>query len=122
MAGAAVFVGSSAATIWLSLEVAVVVSAALLALITTRSVLSTSAPTSWYVAAVAPAMSAQLAPCESQRCHWLAYVIGVVPAHVPLSAASVSPSRAMPEIVGAAVLAGATADTAPVAVEVAVVD
>jgi hypothetical protein len=51
-------------------------------------------------------MPAQLPPSLSQRLHWYAYVIGSVPAHVPLLAVSCWPSVADPEIVGGAVLFG----------------
>src|SRR5262245_41984392 len=41
--------------------------------------------------------------------HWYVNVIGCVPVHVPLSAFRSSPTCAFPEIVGGAVLFGATA-------------
>ena len=51
-------------------------------------------------------MSVQPLPSASQRRHWYAKVIGSVPVHVAAPAVSVEPSRAVPEIVGAAVFAG----------------
>ena len=45
-------------------------------------------------------------------------IVGV-PVHVPRSAVSVSPSRVVPEIVGAAVLTGGAAATPAVAADVA---
>ena len=51
-------------------------------------------------------MSTQLAPFAAQRRHWYAYVIGVVPFHVPDDAVSVEPSVVVPEIVGTDLVAG----------------
>src|SRR4051812_47625731 len=67
-------------------------------------------------------MSAQLPPLESQRRHWIAKLTVGVPVHVPRSSVSVSPSRAVPPMVGATVLAGATGSTRPAAPDVAAVD
>ena len=52
----------------------------------------------------------QLVPVASQRIHWYAYV-ACEPFHVPGSAVRVWPSRAVPEIVGGAVLSGAAGFT-----------
>jgi hypothetical protein len=67
-----------------------------------------------YVDPVAPAIGAQLAPAGSQRLHWYVNVIGVVPAQPPVETASAWPTVACPEIVGAEVEEGATAETAAV--------
>jgi hypothetical protein len=69
-------------------------------------------------------MFAQFAPDESHRCHWYAYEIGAVPDHVPGAAVNVCPACAVPEIVGALVLAGAAgaACTTAVAADVAFAD
>ena len=87
-------------------ETAVVVPAALLAVTATRTVEPTSAPPSVYVAAVAPGTSTQVAPAESQRCHWNAKEVGA-PVQLPVLPVSVWPACATPLIVGKAVFAGA---------------
>src|SRR5581483_3993003 len=66
---------------------------------TTRSVLPTSAACVTYVCDVAPLMSAQLAPPLSQRRHW--YVkVSAAGTQVPVLAVSVWPRNAWPPIVG----------------------
>ena len=50
------------------------------------------------------------------RRHWYAYEIGCVPDHEPGSAVNVWPTCAVPEMVGAAVLLGATGAAATTAV------
>ena len=59
-----------------------------------------------------------------QRRHWYAYAIGCVPDQLPGLALSVCPACAVPEIVGSAVLVGATgaAVTTEVCAELAVAD
>src|SRR5438034_10378841 len=69
-------------------DVADVEPAEFVAVTTTRIVEPTSAETSAYVVAVAPPMSAQLAPPESQRRHWYEYALGAVPVQVPWEAVS----------------------------------
>src|SRR6266508_847397 len=86
-------------------DVALVEPASLVATTTTRSRCCSSAARMPYVLPVAPATSPQLAPFVSQRCHWYANRFGA-PAHVPLSAVSSSPTRAVPEMVGRAVFFG----------------
>src|SRR5829696_7765534 len=67
-------------------------------------------------------MSLQLVPEALQRRHWEAYVRVGVPVQAPRSALSSSPSRAVPETVGAAVLTGGVASTRPVCGDVAVAE
>src|SRR3954447_9654586 len=62
-----------------------------------------------YVLPVAPPMSTQPPPTESQRRHWCAYVCGWPPFHVPFPAVRVCPCCGAPEIVGGLTLAGAPA-------------
>src|SRR5262249_26222818 len=78
----------------------------------TRTVLPTSTDASVYVLPLAPMMSAQLPPLESQRRHWYENVIGCVPDQVPGFAVSVSPCLATPAIVGGDVLRGFAVTTA----------
>jgi hypothetical protein len=52
-------------------------------------------------------MSRQLAAAESQRRHWYLRLIGVLPVQVPAFTVSVSPSVAVPEIVGGLEFVGA---------------
>jgi hypothetical protein len=75
-----------------------------------------SAVLTTYVFCVAPAMFTQDAPLVLQRRHWYWNAVGL-PVHVPFSAVSVSPTFAVPLIVGGAVFAGnaATADVTPTA-------
>jgi hypothetical protein len=72
MVGFAVFCGPAVAetTTAVASEVAVCIPSAFLAETTTRSLWPTSADCTWYVWLVAAVMSAQLAPCVSQRIHW----------------------------------------------------
>ena len=74
----------------------------------TRMVRPASVVVNRCVLAVAPAMFAQAAPLALQRCHWYWNAVGLL-LHVPFCAVSVSPTRAVPEIVGAAVFAGGAA-------------
>ena len=67
--GAPVFDGASASTASLAAEVAESLPPPLVAVMTTRMVEPTSAPTSSYVEPVAAGMSTQLAPAASQRRH-----------------------------------------------------
>jgi hypothetical protein len=76
----------------------------------------TSGEPTVYVAAVAPLISAQLAPLWSQRRHWYAYERGAVPVHVPTEPLSTCPSCAVPLIVGGAELAGGWAGGVTIAV------
>src|SRR6266545_979365 len=92
-------------------EVASADPAALAAETTTRSVRPTSSGVAAYVAAVAPAIGAQLAAEASQRSHWCENVSGGVPFQEPSSAVSVEPSRGVPETLGAVVAAGAAGST-----------
>jgi hypothetical protein len=68
----------------------------------------TSAWTSLYVWPVAERFE-HFSPLELHRCQRKANVIGVEPDHEPLETVSVSPSRAVPEIVGGEVLEGTVA-------------
>lgn len=58
------------------------------------------------VALVAPPMSMQLPPAESQRRHWYEYANGAVPLQVPDDPANPKPTMALPLIDGAEVFAG----------------
>ena len=71
-----------AATTSLAAEVAVALPALFVAVTTTRRVEPMSAPVRVLVEPVAPAMSAQLSPAASQRCHWWPKAIAGVPVHV----------------------------------------
>jgi hypothetical protein len=95
-------------------ELAVAVPDWLPALTAATIVEPTSAVPSVYVDPAAPAIGAQLAPVESQRLHWYVNVSGIVPAQLPVETVSVWPTVACPEIVGAEVEEGATAETAAV--------
>jgi len=75
----------------------------------TRIVLPTSAVTSVYVAALAPAITAQAPPVASQRCQARPYASGPVPLNVPVVDVRIWPARALPVIVGSPVAAGAAA-------------
>ena len=55
---------------------------------------------------MAPAMSTQLPPLASQRCHWYANEVGES-VQVPLPAVSVPPTAGDPETVGALEFCGA---------------
>ena len=68
----------------------------------TRSRKPTSAVRTVYVLLVAPAISLQLVPSASQRCHWKPNDVGL-PVQLPVLAVSVCPTRAVPEIVGRSV-------------------
>jgi len=68
------------AAVWF--DVAGVEPPAFVAVTFTRIVDPTSAAWSVYVELVAPPMSPQFAPAESQRCHWYAKLVGL-PDHVP---------------------------------------
>jgi len=57
-------------------------------------------------------MFTQLTPLALQRCHWYWNAVGVFD-HVPFCAVSVSPTRALPVIVGGAVFAGGAARAEP---------
>ncbi len=52
-------------------------------------------------------MAVQLAPWESQSCHWYAMELGA-PVQLPGAAVSVLPTEAIPDIDGAALDVGAT--------------
>ena len=107
--GGAVFVGGIPATTGVGADSAVLEPAPFVAITSTTSVDPTSAETSVYADAVAPAMFEQLVPPLVQRRHWKAYEIGAVPVQAPVDAVSVCPSVAVPEIVGGAVFAGGAA-------------
>jgi len=65
----------------------------------------------------------QLAPAESQSCHWYVYVIGAVPDHVPFEVESTMPTWAVPDTTGSAVFAGGVAPaTTAVCTELAELD
>src|SRR3954453_912679 len=88
-------------------EVAVAEPSALRAVTRTRSVLPWSAPRTRYDDESAPPMFAQPLPCVLQRRHWYAYEIVLALVQVPVDAVSVSPTWAVPVILGSAVLTGA---------------
>ena len=106
----------AAATTAVCVELALLEPTEFVPVTTTRKVKPTSAATAVYDCELAPAMSLQLLPDESQRRHWYAYEIGCVPDHVPGSADSTCPACAVPLIVGSAVLLGATGAGATTAV------
>src|SRR5262249_51916657 len=119
MLGFAVFTGSFRdETRSVGFEPAVDWPSALDAVTITRSVWSEAAATGVYVLLCAPVISAQPVPLSLHRCHWYANFVGLL-SHVPLSAVSVWPSPALPEIVGDAVFRG-TAALAPPATSRAV--
>jgi hypothetical protein len=100
-------VGAGGATTAVGTDVAVPLPAWFDAFTAARRVCPTSADAALYCWLVAPAMSAQLAPLASHRCHWYAYAIGAVPVQVPVEAVSVCPSWSVPLTVGGTVFAGA---------------
>jgi len=108
--GSAVFDGTAgaAATNVVCAELALVEPPELDAVTATLTVDPTSAATRAYVCAVAPAMSLQVAPDESQRRHWYAYGICAVPDHEPAEAVNATPACGVPLIVGRLVFAGET--------------
>ena len=61
-----------------------------------------------YVFSTAPAMFVHAAPLALQRCHWYWNAVGLL-LQVPFCAVSVSPTRAVPVIVGGEVFAGGAA-------------
>ncbi|CAB4954216.1 unannotated protein [freshwater metagenome] len=79
------------------------------AVTTTRRRRSTSAATGTYEVPVAPATSVQPSPVASQRCQRRVNVIGAVPCQPPSDEDSETPTRGVPESVGAVVLTGADA-------------
>ena len=76
-----------------------------------------------YVLLVAPEIATQFAPFESHCCHWYVCVAGE-PENVPSCSVSTWPIRAVPVIVGSAVLTGGVTipATTPVGPEVAGTD
>jgi hypothetical protein len=78
---------------------------ALVAVTTTRSVFSRSTGLSTYSLLVAPLIDEQLPPFWSQRRHWYANAVGLF-VHRPTFATSVTPTSALPEIVGGSWFAG----------------
>ena len=69
-AGATEATGATAATTAVASDVVEPAPVVLVPVCLTRIVEPSSALTSTYAAAVAPAIGAQLSPLESQRCHW----------------------------------------------------
>jgi hypothetical protein len=71
-------------------------------------------------------MSTHPEPVESQRCHWKANAIGVVPVQSPLDAVSVKPTVAVPATVGRLAFTGGApadeVDTTAVGADVADLD
>jgi hypothetical protein len=118
--GGALLAGGAAATTALGALLTVAVPPPLRAVTSTRSVLPTSPAPSAYVAAVAFATAAHAFPAESQRSHRRDSSIVGVPLQPPVVELSVCPSRAVPETVGAVVLAGGSGATATVGSLVAV--
>src|SRR5712692_8473752 len=96
-----------AATMDVKFEIAVVDPNLFDAFTRIRSSRPTSDERTPYVVPVAPTMSTQLLPFASQTCHWC--VKETAPVHVPLLAVSVSPTAAVPEIVGRLLFTGAVA-------------
>jgi len=105
--GGAVFAGPTAATTAVAAEVAEL-ARSFDAVTTTRRVDPTSAETSMYVDAAAPAVLTQFAPAVSQRRHWYAKEIGGVPDQAPGCAVRSCPSVTAPMIVGGDVFEGRT--------------
>ena len=119
--GAEVLAGGAGATTSLALESSVAAwpaPVAFVAVTRTRSLRPTSPDVIWKLLAVAPPMSVQSASFwASQLRHWYVKAIGGVPDQVPGSAVTVSASRSVPVIVGAAVFAGGSASTSEVAAD-----
>src|SRR4051812_2581356 len=88
-------------------EVAAAEPSALRAVTRPRSVSPRSAPRTRYDDESAPPMFAQPLPCALQRRHWYAYEIVLALVQVPVDAVSVSPTWAVPVILGSPVLTGA---------------
>ena len=107
--GAVVLPGATMAIVLVALDVLSPDPPTFVAVTTTRSVWPASPFASWYDCDVAPLMSEQFAPLVAHRRQRYAYVIGVVPLHVPVEAFSVQPTAAEPVITGAAVFAGGVA-------------
>jgi hypothetical protein len=87
-------------------EVAADVPYVFVAVTRTRRVAPASIDVSVNVVPVAPAMSPQLLPAESQRRHWYEYAIGVVPLQLPAVAVNEEATTALPPIDGAEVFVG----------------
>src|SRR5581483_8807638 len=104
-AGSAVFTGGTPATTALAQVRALAWPAPFDAVTTAYSRLPTSADVSAYDWPVAPATFAHF-QAASQRTHWYAYVIGVVPLQLPFEVVSVCPSLATPDSAGSAVFSG----------------
>ena len=120
--GLSVFVGVAATTTDVAADCAATGEPTpLFAVTRTRNVAPASAAAGVYVALVAPVTAEQFAPDASQRSHWYAYEIGVVPFHVPFWAVSAAPTAAelAPVTVGGTTFAGATACTTPVGFDAA---
>src|SRR4051794_1225889 len=108
MIGGDTFAGAAATTAAVKFEKAVAEAGrGLLAVTIADTSDPTSALTSTYVEPVAPLIGAHLAVTGSQRCHWYVNENGGVPLHTPLlTTVSVSPSFAVPAIVGRVVFTG----------------
>jgi hypothetical protein len=99
-------IGAAGDTIWVTPDVDVPVPFSFFAVTCTRSRNPTSADRAGYVLPVAPVIGPQFEPSASQRCHWYAKELGL-PLQLPASAFRLSPTRAVPEIVGRSVFFGA---------------
>jgi hypothetical protein len=75
----------------------------------TRRVLPTSAVRTPYDSLVAPVTATHSAPAASQRSHWYVNRVGTPPVYLPGSAASASPTAAVPRTCGGVVFCGAAA-------------
>jgi hypothetical protein len=87
---------------------------ALVAVSRTRRVRPRSSELRARVVAVAPRISSQVAPDESQRRHWYVSVTGAVPDQVPGVTVRVSPACARRLIAGGVELLGAVPSSTPV--------
>ena len=121
--GDVVTVGGNVTTTAVAPDVPDAEPAVFVAVSTTLSVWPTSALVTVYVLLVAPEIATQFAPFESHCCHWYVCVAGE-PENVPSCSVSTWPIRAVPVIVGSAVLTGGVTipATTPVGPEVAGTD
>ncbi len=103
----------SAVTAAVAAETAVSWPSSLRTVSNTRSRLPRSAATTVYEVVVAPPIGSQLSSAPlSQRSQCQEAVVPLPPFHVALTAVSVSPTSAVPEISGACMISGAAASAA----------
>jgi hypothetical protein len=113
--GRTVAAGGAGLTFAVAAELEATAASTFVAVTTAFSVLSTSAATSLYVGAFAPAFAAQPEPSASQRCHEYAYAVSAGAVQPPRVIVSVAPATVAPVTTGALVATGGTAATTLVA-------